>query len=406
VEPSSPARLGVVAWAPVALALGLVALATLLPTHGPGGDEVPFWCLGCGDYALADAVANVVLFVPLGWALSRAGLKPYLGLALILTTTSGIEWLQHALISGRVASVADILTNALGGSAGMGLPALARGVVATPRHASRAAIGYGALLVACLSVGLAMQVIPLPQRLDWTEGSGDTVHYVPFTGSVRALRVDGVPVTMHERLDVPARTVTDIAVDLRSGRPDTGVAQVLIAWLPNGQGWTWLEQRDRDLHVHLASASDGARLRGHEAWLRHTMPVTAGEPLRVRLVVRRFTYRIVIATSAGAVVREAGISAGDGWRLFTPGEREGGPWTTLLTAGWMAGLLWPLGYLASARSRAAVVVAALSAGVTLLLLSIVSGCAWLPLGGWCGAASGLLVGSHTRAPFKRGNGSD
>ena len=186
----------------------------------------------------------------------------------------------------------------------------------------------------------------------------------------------------------------------------TGVAQVLIAWLPNGQGWTWLEQRDRDLHVHLASASDGARLRGHEAWLRHTMPVTAGEPLRVRLVVRRFTYRIVIATSAGAVVREAGISAGDGWRLFTPGEREGGPWTTLLTAGWMAGLLWPLGYLASARSRAAVVVAALSAGVTLLLLSIVSGCAWLPLGGWCGAASGLLVGSHTRAPFKRGSGSD
>ena len=102
VEPSSPARLGVVAWAPVALALGLVALATLLPTHGPGGDEVPFWCLGCGDYALADAVANVVLFVPLGWALSRAGLKPYLGLALILTTTSGIEWLQHALISGRM----------------------------------------------------------------------------------------------------------------------------------------------------------------------------------------------------------------------------------------------------------------------------------------------------------------
>ena len=122
----------------------------------------------------------------------------------------------------------------------------------------------------------------------------------------------------------------------------------------------------------------------------------------------RFFYASKANSTMGLlkVVREAGISAGDGWRLFTPGEREWGPWTTLLTAGWMAALLWPLGYLASARSRAAVVVAALSAGVTLLLLPIVSGCAWLPLGGWCGAASGLLVGSHTRAPFKRGSGSD
>jgi len=398
VEPSFSARTGVVAWAPVALALALVAAATLvpLPTHAMRGGDIPFFCLGCGDYALADAVANVALFVPLGWALSGAGLPPYRALAVVLATTIGVEWLQHGVIPGRVASMSDILTNALGGAVGMALPRLRRGVVEAPGLARRASIGYSVLLVACLGVGMATQAVPLPRTLQWTEGSTDTTQYVLFTGSLRAVRVDGLPATMHQWLDVPDRNAVEIAVDLLSGRPDTGLAQVVVAWLPSGPGWMWLEQRDRDLHLHVASASDHARLRGHSVWLRDAMPAMAGEPVGIRLFVRAFSYRIVIVTNAGSIMREAGIGPGDGWRLFTPGESARGSWTTLLTAGWMAVLLWPLGYLTSVRSRGALVVASVGTGVILALLPIVSGCAGLPLLGWCGAASGLLGGSQSR----------
>jgi len=392
-----------VTWAPVALALGFVAAATLvpMPTHGMRGGEIPFFCLGCGDYALADGVANVALFVPLGWALSRAGLPPHLALAVVLTTTSVVEWLQHSIIPGRVASMADILANTLGGGAGMALPGLARRLVATRGGTLRASSAYGGLLVASLVVGQALEAIPLPRSLRWTEGGVDSSRFVPFTGSVSAVRLNGAAAPMHERLHLPARNVVEIGVDFVSGRPDTGLAQIVVAWMSSGQAWIWLEQRDRDLHLRLASASDGARLRSHSVWLRHVLPVTAGEPVSVRLVVRSFAYRIVLVTKAGTVVRETRMSPGDGWRLFTPAEPAWGPATTLLTAVWLAALLWPLGYLASARSRAATVVAAVGAGVGLVLLPIVSGCAWLPLLGWCGAGSGLLVGSQSWAVGQR-----
>ena len=136
MNPSSSARTGIVTWAPVALALAMIAGATLVPmASGVPGDGIPFWCLGCGDYALADAVANVALLVPLGWALARTGVPCSSGLAVVLTTTIGVEWLQYAVIPGRVASVADILANTLGGVIGLVLPHLHRWVVETRRRA-------------------------------------------------------------------------------------------------------------------------------------------------------------------------------------------------------------------------------------------------------------------------------
>ncbi|HVH68726.1 MAG TPA: VanZ family protein [Gemmatimonadales bacterium] len=383
----------------MALALALVAVATLIPIpHGNGGDDIPFWCLGCGDYALADAVANVVLFVPLGWAMSRTGVRTWLALAAVLATTSTVESLQYGFIAGRVASIQDILTNTLGGAVGMALPGVWARAVDAP---VRASIVYGLLLAGCLGVSTALQAVSPARTLYWTEGVADLTHYVPFTGSVRTVRVDGAPITMHEWLDMPAEKVVEIAVDLVSGRPDTGLAHVVIAWMPSGSGWMWLEQRDRDLHLHLTSASDRWRLRGHSVWLRQSMPAMAGEPVSVRLVVRPFSYRIILVTNGGTLVREADIGPGDGWRLFAPGTREWGLRTTLFTAAWMAALVGPLGYLASVRSRAAVGVAAMSATAALCLLPIVAGCAWPPLPGWCGAASGVLVGSLSRALVER-----
>src|SRR5690348_5075019 len=102
-------------WGPVAAALALVAAVTLVPTRNGAGDELSVWCLTCGDFALADAVANVALFVPLGWALARTSLRLHRRLAVVLSTTIGVELLQHAVVRGRVASVADVITNTVGG---------------------------------------------------------------------------------------------------------------------------------------------------------------------------------------------------------------------------------------------------------------------------------------------------
>jgi len=369
----------------------VIAVATLIPTRQSTG--TPFWCLVCGDYALADVVANVALFVPLGWAIARTPMRVRAGLAVVLTTTIGVELLQYAIVPGRDAAVSDILTNTLGGAAGMALPWLQRTIAESGARALCAAILYGVLLLAGLGVGEAMEAVPLPRTLRWTEGTGRP-SYVPFAGSLNAVGVDETPVDLNQWLNVPPRELADIHVHLLSGRPDTGLAQILVAWMPRGRGWIWLEQQDRDLRVHLASASDRARLRGHSTWLRAVMPATAGESVQVRLVVQPFAYRIVVGTRGGHVVRDETITPADGWRLFTPFEREREPWTWLLTAGWMAVLLGPLGYLASARSGATAVVAGVVAGVGLLVLPIAGGGAWPPVSAWCGATGGFLVGSR------------
>ena len=384
-------RRGVTTWGLVAVGLSLVAIATLVPgSHGTGGGGMPFWCLTCGDYALADAVANVALFVPLGWALGRARVRPVIGLAAVVTTTLTLELLQYTLVPGRDASLSDILTNSVGGITGMALSGLPRKIAHSGGRAMRAATLYGVLLVAGLGVGEGTQAVPLPRTLRWTEGS--TQGYVPFTGSLSALQVDGAPVPLREWLNLPPRDAVRITVDLLSARPDTGLAQLIVAWMPSGDGWIWLEQQERDLRVHVASASDRSRLRGHSTWLGAIMPPIAGEPVTICLVVRPFSYWIAVETKAGNLVRHEEVTPGHGWRLFTPFERGGEPWASLLTGGWMAVLLGPLGYLASVRSRATAMVAAAGAGASLLLLPIVSGCAWLPLPGWCGAMSGFLVG--------------
>src|SRR5207237_1096343 len=90
-------------------------------------------------------------------------------------------------------------------------------------------------------------------------------------------------------------------------------------------------------------------------------------------------------TNVGTVMREARLGPGDAWRLFTPTGRATGSWTRLLTAGWMAVLLWPLGYLTSVSSRGALVVASVGTGVILAGLPIVSG------GSRAGSARGRLA---------------
>ena len=157
-------------WGLVAVAFGLVALATLVPgSPSASGGGTPFWCLTCGDFALADAVANVVLFVPLGWALGRARVPPIVGLAALVATTITVEWLQYTVVPGRDASLSDILTNPVGAAIGMAVPCVHRNITTSSGRVLWAATLYGVLLVAGLGVGEGAQALLLPRRLRWTD---------------------------------------------------------------------------------------------------------------------------------------------------------------------------------------------------------------------------------------------
>ncbi len=100
--------------------LAVVIAATLLPGNAiESGRMPPRWCLACGDRWLTDVISNIVLFAPLGLALSWF-LPPRLWSASVvvlagLLLSISVETLQSMGIpAGRSPALADVLSNSAG----------------------------------------------------------------------------------------------------------------------------------------------------------------------------------------------------------------------------------------------------------------------------------------------------
>src|SRR6185503_16885021 len=81
----------------LALALLLVALATLVSGTQTGlePEAQNIWCLTCSETATADAILNVVLFLPLGAGLFMVGRKPMRAVLAGALVSFAIEMSQY-----------------------------------------------------------------------------------------------------------------------------------------------------------------------------------------------------------------------------------------------------------------------------------------------------------------------
>ncbi len=104
-------------WRRVALSLlAMIAVATLAPIHGSEPPQ-PGPCLICGERGAADALLNVLLFIPLGFALARSG-AGWLAVVLVVGFSLAIESAQ-LFIPGRDASLGDVVFDSAGGVVGL-----------------------------------------------------------------------------------------------------------------------------------------------------------------------------------------------------------------------------------------------------------------------------------------------
>ncbi|MBL0171148.1 MAG: VanZ family protein [Gemmatimonadaceae bacterium] len=87
------------------LAVAPIALATLLPARGNAFSLAAVWCLTCRPIWLADAISNVILFLPLGVVLGALGMRTSRALLTGAVVSLGIELLQlSGFPSGRSAA--------------------------------------------------------------------------------------------------------------------------------------------------------------------------------------------------------------------------------------------------------------------------------------------------------------
>lgn len=174
----------------VIAAVAVILVLTLTPQYGP--TEQLSGCVICGVRGIADAVLNVLLFVPLGAALAWAGLEMPRAVPIGFALTVCIELTQF-LIPGRDPSLGDVTTNTLGTALGVlalrGLPH----VLAWGRtRAAALSIVIPAATVAGLSLGALLMRPALPDGPWAPSWAASPSHPAWFGGKVRAADLGGV----------------------------------------------------------------------------------------------------------------------------------------------------------------------------------------------------------------------
>jgi VanZ like family len=302
----------------VALAVVAIGAATLIPQQ-PGAAPVP-WYLPFGNPGDgADALLNILLFIPLGVALGLARQPRDRTVRIALLTTVTVELLQGLVIPGRQASIGDVLTNTAGGWLGHAMvPALTAAWRADRRLATRLATGWAAtwLVLTVTTAALLRPALPVgqvePARCGLGRGTADC-----FPGRLTRpirLRQPGLEdVAVVPGLRVPIGREASIVAELVDGGRTFRPARVGgVATRPGGALMT-LEQGDHWLVF-------GMRTRGASWGLRTpavVIPGVFGRPGN-RVEAEGGTTGNVRWLQAGARRVELRLSGAEGWRLFLP----------------------------------------------------------------------------------------
>jgi hypothetical protein len=342
----------------LAAALAIGAL-TLLPHPRQAGfaDLTPWTCLVCGELGGVDVVLNLLLFLPLGAALHRAGLRPLHAAGAGALFSLAIELLQAFVVPGRDASISDFVTNTIGAALGAQLsqawPLLAR---PSPRAAAWLAGGALAAWAAVLGFSaLAFRPAPLPPPLH-VEWSPARPPLEQFKGELLAATTAGEPLAdgspPPDRLigDIARRDVT-IAARIVAGPRSDGLTPILDVTDEAGRPTIGISRDGDDLIFSIRTIANSLRLRGGTVRLVRAFPDAAGAQLSVAAGLQESRLWVEV-TGERAMRAETGLGADQGWRLVAPFTGWAGPkLAALLTAIWVAGPLVPILYWLG-RSRA------------------------------------------------------
>ena len=174
----------------VVVAVAAILSATTFPATGTGSSGLSR-CIVCGERGVADALLNILLFAPLGVALSLNRLRAGPAVLGAFVLSGLIETAQLLVIPGRDPSAGDLVFNSLGAMLGFALAASARWWMRPPA-ARAAALAWGwSTVVSAILWGTGLLLAPALPRAHyygaWTPTYG---HLEWYNGRVLEARLD------------------------------------------------------------------------------------------------------------------------------------------------------------------------------------------------------------------------
>ncbi len=307
----------------MAAALLLILLATLIPIGtAPPRFETRF--------EPADALVNLALFAPLGFALARAGRRRVRVLLAALALSASIELLQGLLIPGRRGSGADVVLNTAGAVAGSFLPGAPAFLLAFP-------------LAGWLASGPALR--PSAPRTgqwwgQWAHHFGGTV---PFSGKILSVRFQHREIP-DGPLDSTALLISEVRrlgpaldVSLVAAERQSGVAH--LAGVSDGAGHAVIavEQAGSDLLLTWRSLGAAAGLRPAKAVFPGALASAPGDTLHIHALVRKGVAELSVEDGARTVAERRRLTPLAGWRNLVAVPALTRRAEILLTALWTSG---------------------------------------------------------------------
>lgn len=346
-------------------AVAAIALATLLPASTRAAPEVS--CIICGSAGGADAVLNVLLFLPLGIGLALARLPGRRAIVAMCFFTIAIESLQ-LIIPGRDASFGDVIANSVGGALGF----------VTGGHVEEI-MRPGATLSRWLAI--AWSVIWLVVQVVTAYGFVPSVPVSPYYGQIArdfgagAPRFDGIvlgPMVGTEPIpDAPVAEPARFRTSLtrRAGAVfqaqviprscSRGIAPIVRVAASGDVEILNASQLGRDFVYGIRTGAEVLRLQRVRFRLPDALAsscdasvATDTISLQARYALSAVVLRATTRNSAVQEVNVPGLSAG--WRLVMPGQTyvEGGLLAAIAGWVWMAVLIAPGAYWARSTNDA------------------------------------------------------
>ena len=361
--------------------LGLVLFLTLFPEPPSEGSEAS-GCFWCGHFALADAILNLLLFLPIGFLLGLRHKGSHVRTWAGLTALAVLIEVAQLFIPGRFATLSDILMNSAGAAIGIGLAhQWRRGPVLRGPTTDVLSIVAGTV-AACLTLGSTLLLSPsLPESGWYGQWTPDLGHYEQYDGEVLDARIGDMTLPS-QRLDDPSsvrtrlRTGEPIVVSFVAGQEPVGLAPVFSIYDGMEREILVLGARESDLVFRLRRRASDWRLRSPEALYPGSAPST-GDTALVRLTVRDRSTCLEIPYDDCLPL----ATPGRGWSLLL-GAAQRTEVERIADAAWLGFLFIPLGYWLRRRRTAAIGLAIGLVGLlgSALLAGEMTGFDWLVTG--------------------------